>query len=175
MKLSPAPTLKTERLVLRGPQKEDFEPLAEFFADPVRSPGFGGPLPRDQAWRWFAAMVGHWYWHGYSYWTVTDKASSEVYGITGLWNPDGWPEPELGWVLFPNGEGKGIALEAASRVRDYAYSELGFTTLSSNIVPGNTRSIALAERMGAVLETTYENVHMGTEHLFRHPGPGELQ
>ncbi|MEM9241868.1 MAG: N-acetyltransferase, partial [Pseudomonadota bacterium] len=47
----------------------------------------------------------------------------------------------------------------------------GFTTLTSNIVPGNTRSVALAERMGAWFERSYDNVHMGAEMLYRHPGP----
>ncbi|HBM59856.1 MAG TPA: N-acetyltransferase, partial [Citreicella sp.] len=37
--------------------------------------------------------------------------------------------------------------------------------------PGNTRSIALAERLGAVHERTYQNHHMGEDMLFRHPGP----
>jgi RimJ/RimL family protein N-acetyltransferase len=41
-------------------------------------------------------------------------------------------------------------------------------------VPGNTRSIKLAERMGAVYERTYDNPHMGKDMLFRHPSPKEL-
>jgi len=57
-------------------------------------------------------------------------------------------------------------------VRDHAYTVMGFTTMTSNIVPGNTRSIALADRLGAVHETTYDNINMGTEMLFRHPAPG---
>jgi hypothetical protein len=47
-------------------------------------------------------------------------------------------------------------------------------TLTSNIVPGNDRSVALAERLGAWLERTYQNVYMGTEMLYRHPGPASL-
>nr|MDA3856739.1 GNAT family N-acetyltransferase [Roseovarius sp.] len=68
----------------------------------------------------------------------------------------------------------GIAHEAAARARRYAYQDLGFTTLTSNIVPGNTRSIALAERLGAWFEREYENIHMGHDLLYRHPGPGDL-
>lgn len=41
-------------------------------------------------------------------------------------------------------------------------------------MPGNTRSIALAERLGAQYERTYQNVEMGEDHLYRHPGPSEL-
>jgi len=41
-------------------------------------------------------------------------------------------------------------------------------------VPGNTRSIKLAERMGATFERTYINVHMGEDMLFRHPPASEV-
>lgn len=172
--MTPAPIIITERLTLRGPQKADFEPLAVFFDDSIRAHGFGGTLPRDQAWRWFASMIGHWHLHGYGYFTVVETATDTPIGIVGLWNPEGWPEPELGWVMYDGSEGKGFAKEAALAVRDYAYGTLGFTTLTSNIIPGNTRSVALAERIGAVYERTYENIAMGTDMLYRHPSPEDM-
>ena len=172
--MTPAPTIETERLVLRGPVASDFDAIAAFYADPVRSIGFGGVLPRDQAWRWFASSIGHWHLHGYGFWTITMTGDDTPVGICGLWNPEGWPEPEMGWIVFDGYEGKGIAFEAATAVRSHAYFELGFTTLSSNIVPGNSRSVALAERLGATLERTYENINMGTEELYRHPSPESL-
>ncbi|MGC1430322.1 MAG: GNAT family N-acetyltransferase [Albidovulum sp.] len=173
MTVSLAPTLQTERLTLRGPEARDYEPIAAFFADDVRSRGFGGPQNRNEAWRWFASMIGHWVLHGYSFW-ILDTRAGETVGMVGIWGPEGWPEPELGWVMFENGEGKGYAYEAALAVRAHAYQNLGFTTLSSNIFPGNTRSIALAERMGAVREREYDNVTHGTEIVYRHPGPEAL-
>ncbi len=168
------PTIETERLILRGPVAEDFEPLVEFFADAKRSSGFGGPLSRDDAWRWFASSIGHWELRGFGFWTVVQKNDGLPCGIVGLWGPEGWPEPELGWVMFKNAEGKGIAYEAALAARSHAYSAMGFKTLTSNIVPGNNRSVALAERMGATLERMFENAHMGTEMMYRHPAPEAL-
>lgn len=169
-----APRLETERLILRGPQTPDAEPLIAFLQDPVRSEGFGGFTKRADAWRWFALNVGHWHIHGYGYLTVEDKATGTPAGICGIWNPEGWPEPELGWVVFNGFEGKGIAFEAAQVARMWAYEGLGFTTLTSNIVPSNTRSIALAKRLGATFEREYDNVQMGLDHLYRHPGPDAL-
>lgn len=165
------PTLETKRLILRGPVAADFEQLAEFLADPVRAAGLGGTMTRAEAWRWFASVIGHWQLRGYGYWTVTDKADGAPLGLCGLWNPEGWPEPELAWSLFANAEGKGIAHEAATAVRTHAYTVMSMATLTSNILPDNTRSINLAIRMGATLEQTYENVNMGTIGLYRHPSP----
>lgn len=169
-----APTLETERLILRAPIAEDFEPLAEFFADEARSAGFGGPLSRHRAWRWFAGSIGHWHLRGFGFWTAVLKDDRRPCGIVGLWEPDGWPEPELGWLMFKNAEGKGLAYEAAQKVRNHAYAEMGFKTLISNITPGNTRSVALAEKMGASYERTFENLDMGPEMIYRHPAPEAL-
>ena len=172
--LTRAPRLETRNLILRGPEHGDVEPMIAFLMDRDRSWGFGSYDNRHDAWRWFGLNVGHWHIHGYGYFTIEDRDTGEVAGITGLWNPDGWPEPELGWALFDGFEGRGIAYEAAARARDWAYGEMGFMTLTSNIVPGNDRSVALAERLGAWLERTYQNVYMGTEMLYRHPGPASL-
>ena len=163
------PRLETDRLILRGPEHRDFDPLCAFLLDPERSSGFGTEENRSDAWRWFALNIGHWALHGYGYFTI--EVDGNPAGISGIWNPEGWPEPEVGWVVYEGYEGKGIAHEAATCVRDWAYNTLGFTTLTSNIVPGNTRSVALAERMGAWFERSYDNVHMGAEMLYRHPGP----
>lgn len=172
--MQPIPILTTDRLILRGPEARDFEPIATFFADADRSWGFGGPENRNGAWRWFASNIGHWFLRGYGYWTITDKDTGAILGLTGLWHPEGWPEAELGWVAFEGSEGKGIIHEAARAARAYAYSDFGVTSLPSYIMPGNTRSIALAERLGAKYESSYENVSHGTELVYRHPAPGAL-
>ena len=170
MSLTNAPRIETERLTLRGPEARDFDPVAAFFADADRSWGFGGPQNRNEAWRWFASLIGHWALKGFGFWMV-DTRAGETVGMVGLWAPEGWPEPELGYVMFANGEGKGFAFEAAMAARDHAYRHMGFTTLSSNIFPGNARSVALADRMGAWKERVYDNVSHGTEMVYRHPGP----
>ncbi len=172
--LTPAPRLETDRLILRGPERPDAEPLIAFLRDPVRSRGFGHIPLRGDAWRWFALNVGHWHIHGFGYFTVEDRATGGPAGICGIWFPETWPEPELGWVVFNGFEGRSIAFEAASRARRWAYDDLGLTTLTSNIVPSNTRSKRLATRLGAVYERSYHNEQMGEDELWRHPGPEAL-
>ncbi|MDO6586013.1 GNAT family N-acetyltransferase [Salipiger sp. 1_MG-2023] len=174
MSLVAAPVLESENLILRGPIASDAEPVIAFLMDRPRSDGFGGSDTRSDAWRWFTVNLGHWLLRGYGYFTIELKDSGLPAGLCGIWNPEGWPEPEIGWVTFAGFEGRSIAYEAALRVRRYAYDDLGLTTLTSNIVPGNTRSAKLAERLGARYERTYTNVAMGEDDLFRHPGPDEV-
>ncbi|MBY6159832.1 GNAT family N-acetyltransferase [Mameliella alba] len=174
MSLTNAPRLETERLILRGPEPQDAEPLIAFLMDQDRAAGFGAYDNRGDAWRWYALNIGHWHIHGYGYFTIEVKGEGTPAGICGIWNPEGWPEPEVGWVVFDGYEGRGIAREAAERARRWAYEDLGFTTLTSNIVPGNARSAALASRLGATYERTYHNENMGEDELWRHPGPEAL-
>ncbi|MFX0545176.1 GNAT family N-acetyltransferase [Roseovarius sp. S1116L3] len=172
--LTNIPRIETERLILRGPTERDIEPTITFLMDPARSAGFGTEPDRSRAWRWFAMNLGHWALRGYGYFIIEDKASGQPCGLTGIWAPEGWPEPELGYVVFDGFEGRGIAYEAALRAREWAYTDLGITTLGSHIVPGNARSVKLAERMGARFERSYTNPHMGEDMIYRHPSPTEL-
>ena len=173
MSLTHAPTLTSDRLILRGPEPVDAEPVIAFLMDHDHAGGFGTYDNRGDAWRWFALNIGHWHLHGYGYFTVTLRDGTPV-GMAGIWNPEGWPEPELGWALFRGFTGQGYAQEAAERARLWAYDDLGFTTLTSNIVPDNAPSKALAARLGAIYERTYQNVTMGEDELWRHPGPERL-
>jgi hypothetical protein len=63
-----------------------------------------------------------------------------------------WSEPELGWQLQIEAEGKGYAFEAAIAMRDWAFQVRKLKTLVSYIGPDNARSIRLADRLGATLD-----------------------
>lgn len=90
--------VETPRLRLRLPQASDAEPFLQIHQDPeaikhlVLAAPAGG---RTVAWRNVAMMLGHWHLRSYGQWTVVEKATSEVIGRVGLWNPEGWPGIEL--------------------------------------------------------------------------------
>ena len=76
-----------------------------------------------------ATYLGHWALRGYGNWAIEEKASGALVGYSGLWNPEGWPEPEMMWGLAADAHGRGYATEAARRARAFAYRDLGWTTL----------------------------------------------
>ena len=174
MILTNAPTLSRDNLILRGPQTRDIELVITFLQDGTRAEIADHFSQRGDAFRRVAALVGHWHSHGYSYFTIKTK-SGEISGIAGIWCPETWPEAEVDDVVFSGHEGQSIAYEAASRARRWAYEDLGFTTLTSNISVDNARSQRLAERMGAFYEKTYKNTHENKDMmLYRHPGPAVI-
>ncbi len=165
------PVLRTERLVLRAPRLPDFEAFAAFLASD-RSRFVGGPCDRFGAWRRFGGIIGGWGLRGYGTWLVADRETDAPLGVVGLIHPDSWPEAEIGWTMFSEGEGRGLAFEAARAARDYAYGTLGWTAAISFIDPDNARSVALGRRMGCTPEGTFEHPAFGTMHIWRHPAPG---
>ena len=106
------PVLLTERLRLRLPVLADFEHHAAFQAS-ERSIWEGGPRDRLSAWRVWAADVALWQLKGYGPFGVEDRATGAYLGEVGIFHGDDYPEPELGWFVLPEAEGKGIAAEAA--------------------------------------------------------------
>lgn len=168
------PVLETERLVLRGFAPGDVETFADFYASEA-SRFVGGPEDRVTTWRRISAYAGCWMLRGYGKFVVDDKASGRTIGIVGPTYPEGWPEPEIGWTVLPEFEGRGYAAEAARRAIQFAYDVLGWTTAISAIFPGNLRSFALAERLGAHHEGAVEIKPYGALEIYRHLSPREFR
>ncbi len=167
------PTLTTERLTLRAPKASDFDAYAAFRASD-RTGFVGGPDPAPRAWQQFCAIAGQWELRGYGRWLIADRHTDQPLGVTGLHHPLEWPEPELAWSVFAEGEGRGIAFEAAEAARAYAYDTLRWTTVISFVEPRNTRSVALAKRLGCRPDGHFAHEIFGAMDLWRHPAPGEL-
>jgi len=168
------PRLETARLVLRGVRPADFEAFAAYQLS-ERSKYTGGPLDRNQAWRAFGHLIGHWVLRGYSVFVIEEKATGRAIGTAGPWYPEGWPEREIGWTIWSaDTEGKGLAFEAAQAARAYAYDVLAWNTAISLVLDGNTRSEALAQRMGCTLDGSFTHAQFGLTSIWRHPAPDEL-
>lgn len=149
MTKTPAPILETERLILRAPQPEDFEPWAAFTADEEAARHLGGAQPRSVAWRNICTMSGAWTVRGFSMFSVIEKSSGRWIGRLGPWQPEGWPGTEIGWGLARHAWGQGYATEGAAACMDYAFDVLGWTEVIHCIAPQNAASQAVARRLGS--------------------------
>jgi RimJ/RimL family protein N-acetyltransferase len=173
--MTTAPTIETQNLRLRAHVSADFDAYADVFAS-TRA-GYMGQLKRRQAWFSFCSDVAQWSLFGHGAWAVERLNDGALVGQVALLKPDHFPELELGWMMTAAGEGKGYAFEAAQMARDYAYAELGRDTLVSYIDPKNTRSIALATRLGAMRDDTAarpDGETLNETVVYRHPDASAL-
>lgn len=143
--------IETDRLILRLPRAEDFEPWAAYMADADASRFIGGPQERSVAWRGFLQVAGAWMVQGFSMFSVVEKSSGRWIGRLGPWRPEGWPGPEVGWGLIPEAQGKGYAVEGSAATIDWAFDVLGWTEVIHCIDPENTPSRAVARRLGSTI------------------------
>lgn len=163
-------TLQTPRLVLRQPYKGDW-PVFHAFMDSDRAQFFSSQGDLGAIWKTFASELGHWDMFDQGMWAVTLRGNDTAVGFVGPWTPPHWPESEIGWMIFdPSLEGTGIATEAATATIKHAFDVLGWDTAVSYIAAGNTRSIKLAEKLGAKLDPDATAPAADTL-VYRHPVP----
>ncbi len=109
----------------------------------------GGVQHEADAWRSFAGFVGTWALGTPAMFSVIERDSGEWIGRIGPWQPHLWPVREIGWGVRREYEGRGYAFEAAVACVDHVFDALGWDTVSHLIASENTRSQALARRLGA--------------------------
>lgn len=144
------PVIETERLILRAPAQEDFDAgWAEFHGDAECMRYLGGAMPRSVAWRALAQVVGMWSLRGFGQFSAIERATGRWVGRVGPWRPEGWPAPEVGWMLHRSAWGQGYATEAAGASLRFVFETLGWTSVAHMIHPENFGSQAVARRIGS--------------------------
>ena len=167
-----APTLETERLILRPNRQDDFEALAKVLGSD-HAKFMGGPKTRSEVWLSFCSDIAQWPLLGHGAWAVDRRDTGAFVGQISIIKPPHFPEVEIGWVLFPQAEGDGYAYEAARAALTFAFNSLGLQSLVSYIDPKNARSIRLAERLGAKPDPTAAQPY-AQDVVYRHPSPESL-
>ena len=161
-----APTLETERLVLRAWLKQDRESYFGILQEPAVFRHFGPqPMGMEECWRRLMAAVGGWQLNGFGGWAVERRADGRLLGMTALFTawrdlePQFGDEPEMGWIFATDAHGKGLAGEACRAVLDWAEANLAPTPIWAIIAPANEPSLKLAGKLGfqRVHETPYQN------------------
>jgi RimJ/RimL family protein N-acetyltransferase len=171
-----APTLETERLILREFRRDDLDAHAATLGDEEVMRHIGGkPVNREDSWRRLMSGVGSWQLLGMGPWAVELKSDGRMVGHCGFFQfdrdmtPSILGEPEMGWIFDRSVHGQGIAFEACSAALKWAEREIGAPSYPAIIDLENTPSIKLAERLGFVRQpdAVYRDAAIA---LFRRPG-----
>lgn len=149
-----APTLTTDRLVLRGHAAADFDACFGLWNEPEIKRVLGDANSSRQAvWNRLVRYAGLWTILGYGYWAVTDRETGDYLGEAGLadfkrdMEPPLGPTPESGWSLIARARGRGLATEAMQAVLAWSDDALGQETCCI-IDPENRPSVRVAEKLG---------------------------
>jgi RimJ/RimL family protein N-acetyltransferase len=152
-----APTLETERLILREFNKDDLDAHAATLGDEEVMRHIGGkPVNREDSWRRLLSGVGMWSLVGMGPWAVEQKSDGRMVGHCGFFQfnreiePSILGEPEMGWIFDRSVHGQGIAFEACQAALDWAEREIGAESYPAIIDLENAPSMKLAERLGFV-------------------------
>jgi RimJ/RimL family protein N-acetyltransferase len=155
-----APQLETERLILRGYQRDDFEAIYRIGANPDVTRYMGGAIvSRSAAWEKFLRGPAMWPILGYGMWIVERRSDEAVLGQIGF--ADFMREmeapladvPEMAWVMGGDGPsgsglGQGYGSEALSAVLSWGDAHLGMPKYQCIIELENMPSLRLATRFG---------------------------
>jgi RimJ/RimL family protein N-acetyltransferase len=129
----------------------DIDALLHIFADPIVMAAFdAAPFDRQQMEQWLQRNLDHQERYGYGLFAVILKANGLLVGDCGLeiMEVNGTVEAELGYDFRSDYWGQGLATEAASAVRDYAFQVLHLPRLVSLIRQRNLASQRVAEKVG---------------------------
>ncbi len=165
--MNEAPTLATERLILRGFQRADFEAIYRIGADESITRYMGGPvIVRSAAWEKFLRGPAMWPMLGYGMWIIERRSDGAVLGQIGFadfmreMEPPLADVPEMAWVLgggILGGGGKetslgqGYGSEALAAVLAWGDAHLGadkYPKFQCIIAPENIPSLRLAQKFG---------------------------
>ena len=161
--------LETNRLTLRRLVPDDLDALYALYSDPEMRRYFPveGASPDRTLSREETKEELDWFLNGHpehpelGLWATILKETGEFIGRCGLlpWTIDGQDEVEVAYMIDKRYWRRGLGVEAARGIRDYAFGQLGLTRLICMIDPANPASIGVATAIGMTLERQAEDEH----------------
>lgn len=149
------PVIETNRLLLRQPTHEDIDALFRLRTNEVVMQYIGRPKPQnredvatyiDRIRKDFEQSLG-------ITWIISAKETGLAIGTMGLWRMDKENHrAEIGYLLDPEYQGRGIAAEAMHAVLNYGFNALKFHAVEANVDPLNEASKRLLLKTGFVQE-----------------------
>lgn len=162
------PVLHTRRLVLRPLRSKDAPVIQKRFAqwEVVRwlTNTVPWPYPADGAAAYVADCLKRMAEGTKSHWAIVPrKGPADPIGIIDLWPDDGTSRDMRGFWLDPTWQRQGLMTEAADRVTDYAFRELGWPCLWLTNAQDNHASRRIKEKQGAQLVDMLIGRYVGGE------------
>jgi ribosomal-protein-alanine N-acetyltransferase len=158
IQLSPFTVLETKNLLLRSFRTNDADDFFVLRSNPEVMKYIGRPLATsiDDTVHLIAVLKKNHEMNTGITWAITHKSADRLIGTIGYWRiiPE-HHRAEIGYLLHPDFQGKGMMSEAVSAVLDYGFNTLGLHSVEAVIHPQNTASVHLMEKFGFVQEAHF--------------------
>ena len=161
----PFPVLTTDRLLLRQLTMADAPGVQRLRSDEQVMQYVNRPLTLtlEQAESWVAMILDALDKNEGISWCICLKENPAKHiGNIGLWRIEKENyRAEIGYMLEPSLQGKGLMFEALQKVVEYGFKDMGLHSIEGQIDPRNIASSALLKKAGFVQEAYFkENYYL---------------
>lgn len=152
---SPFPNLETERLLLRRVDSNDINEIFALRSNPETMKYIPRPLVKtdEDALEHIAMIDSKIDSNEGINWAITLKDNPKLIGIIGHYRikPEHY-RAEIGYMLLPEYQGKGIISEAVKEAVKYGFNVMNLHSIEAIIAPDNYGSAKVLEKNGFVKE-----------------------
>ncbi|NNF33888.1 MAG: GNAT family N-acetyltransferase [Saprospiraceae bacterium] len=162
-------SFETERLILRPTSEQDAAFILELVNTPkwIQYVGDRNVKTVESARAYIETkMLPQLKRLGYGNYTLIRKTDHCKVGTCGLYDREGFEGVDIGFSLLPEYERKGYAYEAASKLKDVAFNELGLEDLSAMTTKDHFASQNLLKKLGMEITGTTKLPDEDVELLF---------
>jgi RimJ/RimL family protein N-acetyltransferase len=152
--VSDKPFLVTERLELWQPRPSDLHEMFEIISHPSTGRFLGPQAQLHEHATRFTRGAGSWFLYGYGPLMLRLRGEAPVIGNCGIFHTfrglgaDFDDNPEAGWIVGADYEGRGLGSEAMRAMLDWFDREHGPRRIVCMITLGNEASLKLAAKLG---------------------------
>ncbi|WP_147321925.1 GNAT family N-acetyltransferase [Mucilaginibacter conchicola] len=153
------PTIRTPNITLRPININDAEQLYKLRKDPKIMRYIDRPLMEsiDDAGKLINLILDLQQRHEAAMWAITLPGDEDMIGNIGFWEvtPEHY-RSEIGYMLSPQYQGRGIMSAAIKEITKVGFKTLGFHSIAANVNPHNQASIKLLKNAGFVQEAYFK-------------------
>ena len=146
-------------------EASDLPALAGIMQDEQTMYAYEGAFNDSETWAWFAKQQENYANYGYGLWAVVIKETGTMVGQCGLtWQKiNDATGLEIGYLFNRKYWHQGLAIEAATACKRYAFEELGTEEVYSIIRDTNMASMNVAIRNGMLIRERISKHYRGID------------
>lgn len=159
LNFSPFPVLETDRLLFRRVTEHDAKEILELRSDPDTMKYIPRPLLKntEDALEHYKIINDAIENNTSINWGVTLKGNPKLLGIIGFYRiqPEHY-RAEIGYMILPEFQGKGIVTESIQTLLKYAFNEMNLHSVEAVIDPDNLASERVLQKCNFIKEAHFK-------------------